>query len=461
MNRARRLFTSYVLLLCVASVLVDCAVAQLPVQPTLPAGVDVDASGVLRMRMATDPTGQLTRQRMAEFKAALAPELARPSRLRKISLNRLEAALQKSLANSSGIPDEMRYLAGLTRLQYVFVYPETGDVVIAGPAEGYGWDLVGQPIGIVSGRSILELQDLVVALRCFPPGGAGTESIGCSIDPTPEGLQRMQQFLASIAGRVAPSDDVRIAAGLRESLGPQLVSIYGVPETTHFARVLVEADYRMKLIGIGLEVPPVKIVSYVQRANPSNVARNALQRWYFVPDYESVRVSEDALAIELVGQGVKLIGEQEYVEQTGARSQTRGQDRASQVFVHSFTERYAALAQKIPVYAQLRNLIDMSVVAAFLQEHDVYGQLNWKAALFNDESKLSVQTYPAPKKVESAVNVVWKHSVLMTPIGGGVTVEPKRALSSGNLSAEDDGQIAAQRQNIDMSSVDASHWWWD
>ena len=52
---------------------------------------------------------------------------------------------------------------------------------------------------------------------------------------------------------------------------------------------MVEADYRMKLIGIGLEKPPVRLVSYVDRAKPSDVGRNALQRWFFVPDYQCVR----------------------------------------------------------------------------------------------------------------------------------------------------------------------------
>ncbi len=31
----------------------------------------------------------------------------------------------------------MRHLAGLTRLKYVFCYPESGDIVIAGPAEAW------------------------------------------------------------------------------------------------------------------------------------------------------------------------------------------------------------------------------------------------------------------------------------------------------------------------------------
>jgi hypothetical protein len=425
------------------------------------AGIDVDASGVLRMKSVADPTGQLTQQRLRESRAALDPNLARPSRLRKISLTRLEQAVRDSMENNAGLTEEMRYLAGLTRIQYVFVYPRSGDVVIAGPAEGFGLNLVGQPVGLTTGRSILELQDLIVALRCFPPDGQVTDSIGCSIDPTSEGLQQMHQFLASVAGRVVPGDAEQIAVGLRQSLGPQMVSISGVSDATHFARVLVEADYRMKLIGIGLESPPVRIVSYVQRANPANVSRNALQRWYFVPDYESVRMSDDGLAMELVGKGVKLIGEQEYVSQGGNRAAAGIQDRASQIFVRSFTEKYAALARKVPVFAQLRNLIDMSVVAAYLQERDAYGQAGWTMDLFGSESALPVETYEVPRQVESAVNVVWKRNVLMTPIGGGIKVEPKLALDSQHVGDDAEGTISAARETVNIAELAEGQWWWD
>ena len=430
-------------------------------QLTQAAGIDVDAMGVVRMQRVTDPSGQLTRQRLMQSKAELDPQLARPSKLRKVSLNRLEAAIKAADQNFSGLSDEMRYLAGLTKIQYVFVYPETGDVVIAGPAEGYTFDLVGNPIGVSTGRSVLELQDLVAALRCFPRTGAAASSIGCSIDPTPEGLQNMQNFLTSIAGRVAPNDDVHIAKGLKESLGPQVVTVRGVPESTHFARVMVEADYRMKLIGIGLEDPPVKITSYVQRANPANVARNAMQRWYFVPDYKAVKMSDDSLAMELVGEGVKLIGEQEYVSQHGQRAQAVSVDRASQIFVRSFTEKYKALAARVPVFAQLRNLIDMSIVAAYMQENDTYGQSGWEMDFFGDESQFSIETYSAPQQVESAVNVVWKRNVLMTPIGGGVQVDPKLALRSDNLINNGDEAMIAAKQQIDLGEVPADRWWWD
>lgn len=419
-------------------------------------GVEVNAEGVLQMRTFIDPSGQLDRQRLAEMKAALDPDLARPSKLRKVSLTRLEEAMRAG----SGFTDEMRYLAGLTRIQYVFLYPETGDIVIAGPAEGFGSDPSGRVVGLTSGRSILELQDLVVALRAFPPGGDPTPVIGCSIDPRPEGLQQMQAFLASLTG-ITPDDAERIAAGLRDSLGTQLISVMGISDKTHFAQVLVEADYRMKLIGIGLEQPPVRITSYIQRASPSSVARNAMKRWYFVPEYESVRVCKDGGAMELIGDGVKLIGENELVTENGARVKSRKMDRASDVFVHSFTHRYAELACREPVFGQLKNLIDMTIVAAFLQQNDYYGQADWKMDLLGSEDEFPVETYVSPKQVASAVNVVWKGNTLMTPIGGGVNIQPRRALTSAHLLEDENGAVQTARKNVTLEQLEPGRWWWD
>jgi hypothetical protein len=217
----------------------------------------------------------------------------------------------------------------------------------------------------------------------------------------------------------------------------------------------------MKLIGIGLEKPPVKITSYVDRAKPASVARNALQRWYFVPNYECVRVSEDALAMELVGDGVKLIGAHELVTAQGGRTDSGQVDAASQQFVESFTRNYNALAEKSPVYAQLHNLIDMVIASAFIQQQDYYGAAGWKMDLFNDEKACPVETYNAPTQVETAVNAIWKGRTLMTPIGGGVHIQPRIALDQDHLQREASGEVTASRKQIDLSTIPAGQWWWD
>jgi acid stress-induced BolA-like protein IbaG/YrbA len=343
----------------------------------------------------------------------------------------------------------------------VFYYPETHDIVIAGPAEGYVHDLSGRVRGILTGRSVLELEDLVVALRAFPPSGTRTPSIGCSIDPRPEGLANLQALLMQLGGRATPADTQTVVQLLKKALGPQDVSVIGVSDKTHFARVLVEADYRMKLIGIGLEKPPVEITSYVEKANPAAVSQNALQRWYFVPKYDCVRVSDDERAMELEGDGVQLVGADEMVTADGARVVSTQKDRASQTFVASFTRQYAELAKREPVYAQLRNLIDMSIAAAYIQDRDFYGDAGWRMEVFGDEAKFPVEVYEAPKQVETAVNAVWSGKTLMTPIGGGVDVQPRAALQAGRIKKDADGTLDALHKAIDLTVIDTSRWWWD
>ncbi|PHS16444.1 MAG: hypothetical protein COA78_03705 [Blastopirellula sp.] len=425
------------------------------------AGVVVDAQGVLRMQRYQDPTGALMRQRQQNAYAGLKPELRKPSKLRKVSLNRLEKAVAEAAATGGNISHEMKYLAGMTRIEYVFFYPESNDIVIAGPAEGYVSDLSGRAVGITTGRAVLELEDLIVALRAFAPETKGTNYVGVSIDPTQEGLKRMQQFLSSFGSRATPGDTNTIIRNLREALGQQIVTVKGISPKTHFAQVLVEADYRMKLIGIGLERPTAEIPSYVANTSPGSVSRNAMQRWYFTPNYDCVKVSEDSLAMQLIGDGVKLVGENEMVTQAGGRVQSNTTSRASRLFTTAFTKKYGELSKYTPVYAQMRNLIDMLIVSAYIHEQDMYAQSDWDLGIFADEEGYPVENFVAPERVETAVNAVWKGRTLMTPIGGGVSIRPKEALSSDNITVEEDGKLAETHQGVSLDKLAPGQWWWD
>ena len=322
------------------------ALAAVPSSVFGQAGVVVDAEGVLRLKMSAQPDGQLVRQHAAHARISHGKQADNAGKLRKISLKHLERAI----AEKQGVPsDEMRFLAGLLRVRYVFFYPDSRDIVLAGPAENWRTDPVGRVVGMQSGRPVLRLEDLVVALRAFPPTGEASRLIGCSIDPTKEGLAAMQRFWRAFTP--TPADAQNIVDGLRSSLGLQTISVFGVPARTHLAQVMVEADYRMKLIGIGLERPPVRLVNYVDRANPAQVSRNALTRWFFTPEYQCVRTSGDGLAMELVGDGVKVVGENELVAANGQRQASGYVDRASQAFVAAFTKVYSELADRSPVYA--------------------------------------------------------------------------------------------------------------
>ncbi len=449
------------LLLAVAAVLGGWSAQRAEAQANngLIAGVAIDAKGVVHQRYVTDPTGQGNRQRAAAALAALSHDVAKFSRFRKISLTRLEQAIR---ATGGAPTDEMRYLAGLQRVRYVFFYPDSHDIVIAGPAEGWMDDVNGRIVGLTTGRPVVQLQDLVVALRAFPPGKDGVAMIGCSIDPTPEGLARMQAYLRSVGSSFMAGQEQAVAATMTQNLpaalGMQVVRVFGVSPKTHFAEVLVEADYRMKLIGIGLEDKPVKMVAFIDRVSPAQVSRNALFRWWFVPDYKCVRVTEDMLAMELVGDGVKLVGDDEVVGAGSQRKQAGRSNMASKAFTMSFTEKYSALAARSPVYAELRNLVDLAVCAAYIQNQGYYGKAGWDLGLLANEKGLAVETYNAPQQVAATVAAIMKGSRLMTPIGGGVHIEARSALRSENLLQDEEGKLGHARNAV---SLPAGRWWWD
>lgn len=432
----------------------------------------VDDKGTAGTTRATDPTGQLTRSRIQQAKAALNADIAKASPIRKVSLTRLERAVRDQLDQNRKPTDEMLRLAGLTRIRYVFFYPDSGDIVVAGPAEGWFQDLTGRFIGMASNRPTLELQDLVVALRAFAPGKEERRVVTCSIDPTLEGLARMQKFVNEVshniaanqvaANQLSPDDVQTIVDGMRTSLGLQKVRIGGVSPDTHFAQVMVEADYRMKLIGIGAEQSGVaNLKSYAELAKATQISRNALQRWWFVPQYDCVCLSEDRLAMEMVGDAVKLVGEDEVVGAEGQRTAQGRIGASSQKFTHAFTQKYGELAKRKPIFAQLRNLIDMAVVAAHIQREDYYGKARWDMDVFGNEELFPVQVYKAPVEVDTVVTSLWKDQRLVTPVGGGVRIEAEQALDSANILPDENARVEKARDAIDLSHLEPGRWWWD
>ena len=150
-------------------------------------GVVVDADGVLRRVTANDPTGDLARQRVQEATAQArsqrrASQPAAQSFAHAARTHHERAPRRRARTSTT----RCKHLAGLTRLQYVFCYPESGDIVIAGPAEAWGQAPSGRMQAIDSGRPVLELHDLAVAPAGLParrPTTRSRSSIARSIRP--------------------------------------------------------------------------------------------------------------------------------------------------------------------------------------------------------------------------------------------------------------------------------------
>ena len=120
-------------------------------------GIIISAEGLLASRPIPRNARQLNVQRFNAAKVALNKDLQQVSPLRKVSLNRLEAEVAKLIEAGKPVPADMQYLAGLTKITHVFFYPETQDIVIAGPAEGFFFTAENFVVGMNSGLSLIHI----------------------------------------------------------------------------------------------------------------------------------------------------------------------------------------------------------------------------------------------------------------------------------------------------------------
>ncbi|QDV12999.1 hypothetical protein CA51_28850 [Rosistilla oblonga] len=441
--------------ICIASMLVIAApsfAGQVGFQQNSVGGVMVDAGGVVRAA-TPDEQQQLLRTVRAQVRVA-AGELAKPAEMRMISLKGLQKAIATALANGTELPEEIRYLAGLQRVQYVFAYPEQNDIVIAGPAEPWIVRDDAAVVGAISGQPMMLIDDLVTAMQSVE--AARRSGISCSIEPTAEGHQRLNRLLSKVQLRNGQNPKA-LEPQMKQAFGPQMVKINGVPTDSHYARILVAADYQMKRIAMGLEPSRLpNLPSYLQMARGSLTQSNANPRWWMACDYNSLSHSEDKLSWKLSGCGVKTMTENDLI---GADGQVVGNAKAdpkAQQWADLMTENYSELSQQFPVFGQLRNMIDLSVVATLIVQErlDETAGVNLDL-LMGRGTEVPVAVYTAPAAISPECSFLRSRKGWIVTTSGGVDINAfeivERQAADATLSGVR-GKSAAE---------EATSWWWN
>ena len=428
-----------------------------------PGGVFVDASGVLK-RVAIDDAaaGSLTAARERAKVASGAIDIRRASALRKVSLTQLERELQSLWAAGRNPDDAMFNLAGLRRIKYIFVFPDSRDIVLAGPAGDWTTDVEGRSVSTSDGSPILQLDDFVVTLRnAYDNAGR----FGCSITPTKDSLASVQTYLQESAKKsLKPSQRDEWLDGLRTRLGRQDVSVFGIDARTRTAQVLVEADYRMKLVGMGLEPGTLGVTSYldsIEVPEGGSPPATTVLRWWFTLNYEAVRSTKAGDAFSIHGPGAKVLSENELLTERGERIHTGESETLNSQFAQRFTKHFEDLAKRYPIYAELRNVFDLALVAAVLKSQDLPGRVDWEMAHWLDESQYRMKRGTAPRTVETVMNhriIDRKHVVV--GVSGGVSVDAQNLLQLRPIEPDTYGQLDGDRANAAPPAA-AGRWWWD
>ena len=428
-------------------------------------GVYVNAQGVVkRIEQEGRTENRLTELRRTAERALGGGDVREESQLRKISLPRLEREIQLRLAAGLPLDDEMQVLAGLQRIKYVLIYPETGDVVLAGPAGDWRLDRENRLVSASGGRPVVRLEDLVLLLRHVYNSPDG--EFGCSIDPTEDGLAKVQAFLAESSKKpIKASARGKWLEQLRSQLGLQTIKVFGIDPASRVASTIVEADYRMKLVGIGLEEGTLDVPSYLEmvRVPPGQAPppMNVL-RWWFTVNYDAVRTTADRDAYELSGQGVKVLSENELLAANGKQVHTGTSDELTSAFAHNFTKHFAALAAKYPVYAELQNIFDLALAASLIKAEGLADRAGWRMTAFNDPRQFALARGPAPQTVDTVINhrVVNRVHVLAA-VSGGVSADCRSLVKAGAIQVDKQGTLASQHGHSQREQASQANWWWD
>ena len=416
-------------------------------------GVSIDAQGLVS-RSTLDQT---TRLRDARIRALteIDASLDATSRMRKVSLRGLIAALQNLSKSGQPITPELQNLAGQTRVEFVLLYPDERDIVLAGPAEGWKIDDHGNVVGRESDKPVLQLDDLVVALRAAREQVKTGELITCSIDPSEEGSKRFARLVNSRDWEVTKANVAR----LEEVTGPQHVTVTGVPPGSRFAHVLVAADFLMKRLGMNFEPAPVDgLPSYLDMLKDSKVAAtgHTTPRWWMTPRYEPLLRDADSLAWQLRGSGVQTLSEDGLVSRRAGPSGARGkEDSLAKKWADAMTSKYDALAKELPIFAQLRNCMDLAVVGALFVKEDLPGRAGCDLGLLLDPKLLTVAEHHVPKTIDSRASLLRKDRQWIISVSGGVELDSWSVLEK----VEQRHDLAEVRTTVAAARPD--RWWWD
>jgi len=413
-------------------------------------GISIDADGIVRN---LDPRAveSLAKERRQVLASGTADRGA-ATKLRKVSLAKIVAAVQAAKAGRP-LPPDVLFLGGLERITHVFVDTEAHDIILAGPADSLAVDAAGNVVAATSGRPLLQLEDLVVAMRAIDAARAG--GIKCSIDPTAEGVARLQALLRT-QKTIGQNPDATLVA-MQNAVGPQQATVGGVPGDSRFARVLVAADYRLKRVGMGLEQSGIpELPSYLSMVPPGSTSASTLPRFWLEADYEPISRDPDELAWRINGRRMKCLTENDIVDAAGGRTAKAAPDTTAKKWCDLMTTNYDRLAGKQPIFGELVNCVDLAVVAALVHGRQLAGRAGLDLAPLLDAKALPLPSYDVPASVPTVAHGLKKGSRWVVSASGGVLFQPWSFAANTSDSAD-----MAEVRTVALAARPADGWWWD
>lgn len=178
-----------------------------------------------------------------------------------------------------------------------------------------------------------------------------------------------------------------------------------------------------------------------------------MPRWWLEMDYKPIVRDADGLVWKIDGSA-KAMTETAYIDKDGSKKPL-GDSPISKKWAENFTDHYDELSRKLPVFAELRNCMDLAVLGALIARYNLDEISDFESRLLRDETNLPNAKFNVPKKTEPQMTYMRKNRNWIFSVSGGVDVNCWLAVSN----PQTDDTIAQRRLEAQNSRGD--RWWWD
>ena len=411
-------------------------------------GVAIDAESVLnRAGQRIDPA--IAKEISNSLRGA-DTNIDRVSKLRMVSLKSLDREIKNCIKEDKQIPVEVQFMAGLQRVEFLIVDAENNDLILAGPGEGLATDAFGNVVGAKSGTPAIHLEDFLTAMRSANEARSG-QGISVSMNPTPEGVRNLQAYYDKF--QFSPKRVEQI----QQAMGEHTITLTGVPKDSRYSQVLVAADHRMKRLAMGLDKPNARnMPSILEMARKAGAKRmQGAPRMWMECNYQPVATDEAQTIYELRGQGIKTLTENAMFDGQGQSKVVKKQNKFAEKWADNLTDHFEEVSQVEPVFRDLRNLMDLSVISAIISKNQMLRKMGLEIDAITGDA-VQMPSRPVPSSVPTACSFVNIKGNYVVTASGGVQVDSWAVAGNTKIDTE-----LANTSTVALAAKDGNRWWWN
>ena len=147
--------------------------------------------------------------------------------------------------------------------------------------------------------------------------------------------------------------------------------------------------------------------------------------------------------------------EEVFLNRDGQAKPTGTSNKIALRWADDFTERYEKLSVELPVFGQLRNCMDLAVLAALLNKYKLFSNAGFEPELLTDSEKIKLAEYPIPKFAAPQVSHLRLRKSWLIAVSGGIDIDGWSVAAK----TEVDPELSAMLQKV--VSAPRERWWWD